>query len=96
MAGGLPYRIPARPPPRSLDLLERRPPGSLDGQPARHRVGALRARDTTLKATEQPINIGTAIAKTFFDMLGVFAEFETNLRQGRQPEGIASKPTKGI
>ena len=28
--------------------------------------------------------------KAFFDMLGVFAEFETNLRKKRQAEGIAA------
>jgi DNA invertase Pin-like site-specific DNA recombinase len=31
----------------------------------------------------------TAAGKCFLDMLGVFAEFETNLRRERQLEGIA-------
>jgi DNA invertase Pin-like site-specific DNA recombinase len=31
-----------------------------------------------LKATEQPVDTGTAAGKAFLDMLGVFAEFETN------------------
>jgi DNA invertase Pin-like site-specific DNA recombinase len=31
----------------------------------------------------------TAAGKCFLDMLGVFAEFETNLRKERQTEGIA-------
>jgi hypothetical protein len=31
-----------------------------------------------LKAIEQPIDTSTAAGKCFFDMLGVFAEFETN------------------
>jgi len=41
----------------------------------------VRARGASLKATEQPIDTGTAAGKCFFDMLGVFAEFETNLRK---------------
>jgi DNA invertase Pin-like site-specific DNA recombinase len=41
-----------------------------------------------LKA-EQPIDTSTAAGKCFLDMLGVFAEFETNLRRERQLEGIA-------
>ena len=44
----------------------------------------------TLKATEQPIDTTTAAGKAFLDMLGVFAEFETNLRRERQLEGIAA------
>jgi DNA invertase Pin-like site-specific DNA recombinase len=34
--------------------------------------------------TEQPIYTGTAAGKCFLDMLGVFAEFETNRRKERQ------------
>ena len=33
--------------------------------------------------------------KAFFDMLGVFAEFETNLRRERQAEGIAAAKQRG-
>jgi hypothetical protein len=40
-----------------------------------------------LKATEQPIDTGTAAAgKRFFDMPGVFAEFEMRMRCERQLE----------
>jgi hypothetical protein len=35
----------------------------------------------TLQATEQPIDTRSAAGKAFLDMLGVFAEFETNLRR---------------
>jgi hypothetical protein len=42
------------------------------------------ARGASLKATEQPIDTSTAAGKCFLDMLGVFAEFETNLRRERQ------------
>jgi DNA invertase Pin-like site-specific DNA recombinase len=38
--------------------------------------------------TEQPIDTSTAAGKCFLDMLGVFAEFETNLRRERQLEGF--------
>jgi DNA invertase Pin-like site-specific DNA recombinase len=49
-----------------------------------------------LKATEQPIDTGTAAGKCFLDMLGVFAEFETNLRRERQLEGIAKAKAEGV
>jgi len=42
----------------------------------------------TLRATEQPIDTGTAAGKAFLDMLGVFAEFETNLRKERQVKAL--------
>jgi DNA invertase Pin-like site-specific DNA recombinase len=49
-----------------------------------------------LKANEQPIDTGTAAGKCFLDMLGVFAEFETNLRRERQLEGIAKAKAAGV
>ena len=52
-------------------------------------VHDLKARGVTLRATEQPIDTSSAAGKAFLDMLGVFAEFETNLRRERQMEGIA-------
>lgn len=48
-----------------------------------------------LKATEQPIDTSTSAGKAFLDMLGVFAEFETNLRRERQIEGIAKAKKAG-
>ena len=36
------------------------------------------------------MDTSTAAGKVFFDVLGVFAEFETNLRRERQAEGIAA------
>jgi Fe-S-cluster containining protein len=59
-------------------------------------VRAVRARGASLKATEQPIDTGTAAGKCFLDMLGVFAEFETNLRRERQLEGIAKAKAAGV
>jgi DNA invertase Pin-like site-specific DNA recombinase len=40
----------------------------------------LKAKGATLKATEQPIDTSSAAGKAFLDMLGVFAEFETNTK----------------
>ena len=59
-------------------------------------VRALRAKGVTLRATEQPIDTGTAAGKAFLDMLGVFAEFETNLRRERQMEGIVKAKAAGV
>ena len=59
-------------------------------------VRAVRAKGASLKAIEQPIDTSTAAGKCFLDMLGVFAEFETNLRRERQLEGIASAKARGI
>ncbi|MGB6229890.1 MAG: recombinase family protein, partial [Litorimonas sp.] len=50
----------------------------------------------SLIATEQPIDTSTAAGKAFLDMLGVFAEFETNLRRERQMEGIAKAKARGV
>jgi DNA invertase Pin-like site-specific DNA recombinase len=50
----------------------------------------------TLWATEQPIDTQRASGKAFLDMLGVFAEFETNLRRERQMEGIAAAKARGV
>jgi DNA invertase Pin-like site-specific DNA recombinase len=59
-------------------------------------VRAVKAKAAALKATEQPIDTGTAAGKAFLDMLGVFAEFETNLRKERQLEGIAKAKAAGV
>jgi DNA invertase Pin-like site-specific DNA recombinase len=59
-------------------------------------VRALKAKGASLRATEQPIDTSTAAGKCFLDMLGVFAEFETNLRRERQLEGIAKAKAAGI
>lgn len=59
-------------------------------------VRAVKARGASLRATEQPIDTSTAAGKCFLDMLGVFAEFETNLRKERQLEGIADAKARGV
>src|SRR5260370_12261644 len=59
-------------------------------------VRAIKAKSASFKATEQPIDTGTAAGKCFLDMLGVFAEFESNLRRERQLEGIAKAKAAGV
>jgi DNA invertase Pin-like site-specific DNA recombinase len=59
-------------------------------------VRQVRARGASLKAMEQPIDTSTAAGKCFLDMLGVFAEFETNLRRERQLGGIAKAKATGV
>jgi len=59
-------------------------------------VRDLKSKGVALKATEQPVDTSTAAGKAFLDMLGVFAEFETNLRRERQIEGIAAAKAKGV
>jgi DNA invertase Pin-like site-specific DNA recombinase len=59
-------------------------------------VHELKNRGVALRATEQPVDTGTAAGKAFLDMLGVFAEFETNLRRERQLEGIAQAKARGV
>jgi DNA invertase Pin-like site-specific DNA recombinase len=59
-------------------------------------VRQLRAKGVSLRATEQPIDTSTAAGKAFLDMLGVFAEFETNLRKERQQDGIAKAKAAGV
>ena len=58
-------------------------------------VAILKDKGAHLAATEQPVDTSTAAGKAFFDMLGVFAEFETNLRRERQAEGIVAAKRRG-
>ena len=59
-------------------------------------VHELKTKGIALKATEQPVDTGTAAGKAFLDMLGVFAEFETNLRRERQLQGINAAKARGV
>ena len=59
-------------------------------------VHNLEERGVVLSATEQPIDTRTSAGKCFLDMLGVFGEFETNLRRERQMEGIAKAKERGV
>ena len=59
-------------------------------------VHELKGKGVALRATEQPVDTGTAAGKAFLDMLGVFAEFETSLRRERQFEGIRAANARGV
>lgn len=59
-------------------------------------VRAIRDKGASLACTEQSVDTSTAAGKAFLDMLGVFAEFETNLRRERQMEGIAKAKAAGV
>jgi DNA invertase Pin-like site-specific DNA recombinase len=48
-----------------------------------------------LKVIEQPFDTGTVCGKAFLDMLGVFAEFETNVRRERQIAAMAKAKSNG-
>ena len=56
-------------------------------------VRTVRARGASLKANRQPIDTSTAAGKCL--PLGVFAEFEANLRRERQLESIAKAKAAG-
>ncbi len=58
-------------------------------------VRTLEREGVALRATEQPIDTSNAAGRCFLQMLGVFAEFETNLRRERQLGGIARAKTLG-
>jgi DNA invertase Pin-like site-specific DNA recombinase len=59
-------------------------------------VRKLEEKGIALRATEQPIDTGTAAGRAFLQMLGVFAEFETAIRRERQMEGIARAKASGV
>ncbi|GLH30328.1 integrase-like protein y4lS [Acetobacter pasteurianus] len=59
-------------------------------------VQELENKGVALMATDQPIDTSSAMGKMFLSMLGVFAQFETELRKERQTEGIIKAKKKGI
>ena len=59
-------------------------------------VRTLETKGASLQATDQPIDTSTAAGKCFLSMLGVFAEFETNIRKERQLAGIAKAKAAGV
>ncbi len=59
-------------------------------------ASTLKQTGAFLRATEQPVDTSTAAGTAFFQMLGVFAQFETALRRERQMEGIAKAKAAGI
>ena len=59
-------------------------------------VAELESTGAKLRILNAHIDTGSASGKAFLGMLGVFAEFETNLRRERQMEGIAKAKAKGV
>jgi DNA invertase Pin-like site-specific DNA recombinase len=59
-------------------------------------VEHLTERSASLRVLNANIDTQTASGKAFLGMLGVFAEFETNLRRERQLEGIAKAKKAGV
>lgn len=58
-------------------------------------VDTLKDKGASLEILDQKIDTATATGRAFLQMLGVFAEFETNLRKERQLAGIAAAKAKG-
>jgi DNA invertase Pin-like site-specific DNA recombinase len=58
-------------------------------------VHGLKAKNASLAILDHNIDTSNAAGKCFLDMLGVFAEFENNLRRERQLEGIAKAKAAG-
>ncbi|MBE9397104.1 recombinase family protein [Pontibacterium sp. N1Y112] len=58
-------------------------------------VQTLEDKGASLEILDQRIDTATASGKAFLQMLGVFAEFETNLRKERQLAGIAKAKAEG-
>ena len=58
-------------------------------------IEILNNKGAALEILDQQIDTSTATGKAFLQMLGVFAEFETNLRRERQLAGIAAAKAKG-
>lgn len=52
-------------------------------------VDAIEQQGACLEILDQRIDSSTAAGRAFLQMLGVFAEFETNIRRERQAAGIA-------
>jgi DNA invertase Pin-like site-specific DNA recombinase len=59
-------------------------------------VQRLKDNGASLQATEQPIDTSTAAGNAFLQMMGVFAELETNLRKERQMEGVVKAKQAGV
>jgi DNA invertase Pin-like site-specific DNA recombinase len=61
-----------------------------------HIVTVIKGKGATIKATEQPFDTGDIYGELTFNLLGVFADFETKLRKERQMEGIAKAKADGV
>ena len=59
-------------------------------------VRAIEGKGASLRVLNAHIDTAAAAGKAFLGMLGVFAEFETNIRKERQLEGIAKAKAAGL
>ena len=59
-------------------------------------VAELDSKGAKLRILNAAIDTGTASGKAFLGMLGVFAEFETNIRRERQIDGIDKAKKAGV
>lgn len=59
-------------------------------------VELLEGKGASVEILDQKIDTESASGKAFLQMLGVFAEFETNLRRERQMAGIEKAKNKGV
>ena len=59
-------------------------------------VAELEAKGAKLRILNAALDTSTASGKAFLGMLGVFAEFETNLRRERQMDGIVKAKKAGV
>lgn len=59
-------------------------------------VHDLKARGVALKVIQQQIDTSTAAGGAFLTMLGVFAEFENEIRRERQMAGIERAKAEGV
>jgi len=59
-------------------------------------VDLLAEKGAAMRVLNAHIDTSTASGKASLSMLGVFAEFETNLRRERQLEGIAKAKVDGV
>jgi DNA invertase Pin-like site-specific DNA recombinase len=63
---------------------------------AEKRSGTTTEGREALRTVLEFLHAGDVLMVTFLDMLGVFAEFETNLRRKPQLEGIAKAKAAGV
>jgi len=59
-------------------------------------VRELEIKGASVEILDQRIDTSSASGKAFLQMLGVFSEFETNLRKERQLVGIEKAKAKGL
>ncbi len=56
----------------------------------------LQAKGVDLKVIDQSIDTGDATGRLLFNMLGVIAQFETEIRAERQMDGIRNAKARGV